>query len=133
MDMMGEGVPQLVWAHSVITDAWCRAVCADVWPERKDGTLPWQAWQVNLSNNIVGAWMDWDKCMSYSSSALVNYGITQLRVSDICLLRDNYLLCFISFFFSSIDIVLMLAHVFSAFVELGYVNHDFFFFFFLMR
>lgn len=44
------------------------------------------------------------------------------------LLRDNYLLYFISFFcFSSIDIVLTLAHVFSAFVELGYVNHDFIF------
>lgn len=26
MDTMGEGVPQLVCARIVITDAWCRAV-----------------------------------------------------------------------------------------------------------
>lgn len=47
-----KGVPKLVCARIVITDAWCRAVCTDVWPERKDGTL---SWQVNSSNNIVGA------------------------------------------------------------------------------
>ncbi len=44
MDIMGKGAPQLVYAHIVITDAWRRAVCTDVWPEREDGTLPWQAW-----------------------------------------------------------------------------------------
>lgn len=54
------------------------------------------------------------------------FGLTHLGFQTFYLLRDNYLLCFISFF-SSIDIVLTLAHVFSAFVELGYVNHDFIF------
>lgn len=44
MDMVGKGVTQIVCAHIVITDAWYRAVSTDVWPERKDGTLPWQAW-----------------------------------------------------------------------------------------
>lgn len=62
-----------------------------------------------------------------SSSVSEIFGITQLGFQTFYLLRDNYLLCFISFFFSSIDIVLVLAHVFSAFVELGYVNHDFLF------
>lgn len=73
---------------------------------------------------------EWDKCMSYSSSSTLVFqkslASLNLGFRTFYLLRDNYLLYFISFFLfflSSIDIVLMLAHVFSAFVELGYVNH----------
>lgn len=59
-------------------------------------------------------------CISVSEISL------NLEFQMFYLLKDNYLLCFISFFFSSI--VLMLAHVFSAFMELGYVNLFFYFF-----
>lgn len=69
---------------------------------------------------------EWDKCMSHSSSVFSVSQISfNLGFQMFYLLKDNYLLCFISLFFSSI--VLMLAHVFSALMELGYVNHDFFF------
>lgn len=64
--------------------------------------------------------------MSHSSSVFSVSQISfNLGFQMFYLLKDNYLLCFISLFFSSI--VLMLAHVFSALMELGYVNHDFFF------
>lgn len=70
---------------------------------------------------------EWDKCMSHSSSVFSVSQISfNLGFQMFYLLKDNYLLCFISLFFSSI--VLMLAHVFSALMELGYVNHDFFLF-----
>lgn len=72
---------------------------------------------------------EWDKCMSHSSSVFSVSQISfNLGFQMFYLLKDNYLLCFISLFFSSI--VLMLAHVFSALMELGYVNRDFFFLFF---
>lgn len=65
--------------------------------------------------------------MSYSSSALVfQRYLPPLNLGFLIfyLLSDDYLFL-LAFSSSSIDIVLMLAHAFSAFVELGYVNHDF--------
>lgn len=56
------------------------------------------------------------------------FGITQLRVSVI-LFAGRQLSVMLPFYFS-IDIVLMLAHVFGAFVELEYVNHFLFCLFF---
>lgn len=75
--------------------------------------------------------------MSYYTSALVfqkYLASRNLGFQIFYLLKDNYLLCCISFFFSSsIDIVLMLAHVFSAFVELEYVNHNSYLFLFFLN
>lgn len=51
--------------------------------------------------------------------------VSEIGFYTFYLLRDNYLFVLLVFL-SSIDIVLMLAHALSAFVELGYVNHDFF-------
>lgn len=59
------------------------------------------------------------------------FGITQLFFN--ILFAERQLSYILLAFFFSIDIVLMLAHVFSTFVELGYVNHDFLFCFFQMR
>ena len=96
----------------------------------------WVAWEEEWHSFLAGLVGDfrlrycrgmneWDKCMTYTSSAFVFqkiFGITQPRVSDI-LFAERQLSVMLPFFSSSIDIVLMLAHVFSAFVELEYVNH----------
>lgn len=73
-----------------------------------------------------------DKCTSYSSDALVfQRHLTSLDVEfQTFLFFAETIICSVLlaiFFPSSIHVVLMLAHVFSAFVKLRFVNHDRFF------